>query len=161
MTMLSPESAARFAQDWIDAWNRRDLDAVMSYYSDDTEFSSPFVQQLSAEPSGVLRGKRALRAFWEHALNSDAAIEEARPRPPFRLTLLHVLLGHNSVCLVYEGLRDWIERKPWSSMQWGELRAPSTTTGDRVGHAKRVWSSTGAASRGCGCWYQASNGSQI
>jgi len=40
---MLPADPEQFARSWIDAWNRDDLDAAMSYYSEETEFSSPWV----------------------------------------------------------------------------------------------------------------------
>jgi ketosteroid isomerase-like protein len=56
-------SARLFAQQWVDAWNAHDLDAVLSHFSDDAEFSSPVAAQLLPETSGVLRGKDAIRSY--------------------------------------------------------------------------------------------------
>ena len=39
------EAVRKVAADWCDAWNRRDLDAIMEHYADDVEFSSPTVNQ--------------------------------------------------------------------------------------------------------------------
>lgn len=41
--MISREFAERFAKDWVDAWNRHDLEAVLSHYADDFEMSSPYI----------------------------------------------------------------------------------------------------------------------
>lgn len=37
------ESARKLAEDWVAAWNARDLDAVMSHYSPEVVFESPRV----------------------------------------------------------------------------------------------------------------------
>ena len=49
-----------FAPEWIAAWNSRDLDRVLSHYTDDFEMSSPLIVALMNEPSGVLHGKPAI-----------------------------------------------------------------------------------------------------
>jgi ketosteroid isomerase-like protein len=43
MRDLTPEVARSHAEAWSDARNRRDLDAVMSYYAEDVAFCSPTV----------------------------------------------------------------------------------------------------------------------
>ena len=98
--VVSADRAKVFAQAWIDAWNRRDVDAVMSYYAENTEFSSPFVAELAGEPSCLLRGKLALRSFWEKTL---AMV------PHFQLELLHAFGCVDGICLVYRGLYDLVE----------------------------------------------------
>lgn len=39
--MISPEFAAQFAQEWVVAWNSRDLDRILLHYADDFEMFSP------------------------------------------------------------------------------------------------------------------------
>ena len=56
--------ARRFAQEWVDAWNAHDIDAVLAHFADDAEFSSPVAGQLLPETGGVLRGKAAIRGYW-------------------------------------------------------------------------------------------------
>ena len=43
---VSQARAEAFARDWIDAFNRHDLEAVLSHYADDVEFSSPVVTEI-------------------------------------------------------------------------------------------------------------------
>ena len=93
--MITQEQAERFGRDWIDAFNRHDLDAVLSHYADDVEFSSPSVAELAGEPSGTIRGKVALQSCFAQAV--------AR-YPDLGFELLHVLTGVESVCLVYRSL---------------------------------------------------------
>ena len=37
--MIDLPVAERFAADWIDAWNRHDLDAILAHYADDFDLS--------------------------------------------------------------------------------------------------------------------------
>lgn len=57
-----------FAQEWVDAWNRRDLEALPAHYADDVEFRSPVAARLLGDPSGMVRGKSNLRAYFTKAL---------------------------------------------------------------------------------------------
>src|SRR5258708_3069473 len=52
--MITEEQAAAFGRDWIDAWNRHDLDAILSHYDDAVVFCSPFVAPIAATPSCLL-----------------------------------------------------------------------------------------------------------
>jgi ketosteroid isomerase-like protein len=94
--MISPEFAERFSSDWIDAWNGHDLDAVLSHYSDDFEMSSPYIIQIAGEPSGTLKGKPAVRAYWSAAL---------RKMPDLHFELVETLVGVDSITLYYRGAR--------------------------------------------------------
>lgn len=60
-----------FAQGWIEAWNRRDLESLLSHYAEDVEFRSPLVVRLLGEPftSGTVRGRQNLRDYFAKALS--------------------------------------------------------------------------------------------
>ena len=88
--------AEHFAADWIDSWNAHDLDRVLAHYADDFEMSSPVIIQVAAEPSGTLRGKAAVRAYWTKALELI---------PDLYFELISVLVGVTSITLYYKGAR--------------------------------------------------------
>lgn len=84
---------ATFARSWLDAFNAHDLDRIMSHYAEDVEHSSPTVLRVLGEPSGIVRGRPALRAYFEKALAA------APPDLAFEPLRLHV--GVDGVTLVY------------------------------------------------------------
>lgn len=59
---MTQESMAAFAVAWIDAWNRRDVDAVLSHFVDDAQFVSPIASQFVGRPE--LQNKRELEDYW-------------------------------------------------------------------------------------------------
>jgi ketosteroid isomerase-like protein len=59
---------AAFAERWYEAWNAHDLDAILDFYAEDIEFSSPYIAALGLASDGVVRGKAMLRAYFELAL---------------------------------------------------------------------------------------------
>jgi SnoaL-like protein len=61
-------SSDAFARAWIQAWNSRDLEALLSHYADDIAFSSPLVVKLLGEASGTVHGKKNLREYFVKAL---------------------------------------------------------------------------------------------
>jgi ketosteroid isomerase-like protein len=63
--MTHDEARARGAE-WARAWNARDIDAVLAHFADDVTFMSPVAADVVGTPE--LRGKEALRAYWERAL---------------------------------------------------------------------------------------------
>jgi ketosteroid isomerase-like protein len=95
--MIEPHFAEHFAADWIDAWNTHDLERILAHYSDDFEMSSPIIVEMVGEPSGTLRGKPAVRAYWSRALTLI---------PDLRFELLEILVGANSITLHYLGARN-------------------------------------------------------
>lgn len=60
-----------FARDWIAAWTRSDVEAVLTDYADQTVFVSPLAATVTGKPE--VRGKEALRAYWTKALGSRSS----------------------------------------------------------------------------------------
>jgi ketosteroid isomerase-like protein len=58
-----------FARKYYEAWNARDLEAILALYAEDIEFSSPYIAALGFSPDGVIHGKPMLRAYFERALD--------------------------------------------------------------------------------------------
>lgn len=96
MNMLNKDFADHFAAEWIAAWNAHELPRILSHYADDFEMSSPYIAQLFGEPSGTLKGKAAVGAYWQKALER---------MPTLRFELVDALAGVNSVVLYYRGVR--------------------------------------------------------
>jgi ketosteroid isomerase-like protein len=94
--MISQDFATHFAQEWLDAWNAHDLERILSHYTDDFEMSSPVIVKLMNEPSGTLRGKDAIRAYWTKALAQ---------MPTLHFELINVFVGAASVTLTYRSHR--------------------------------------------------------
>jgi hypothetical protein len=94
---LDATLARRVAEEWLDAWNRHDLDAVLAHYADGIEFTSPFVVELTGRADGTLRGIDELRSYFARALDAF---------PELRFTDLRVALGVWSVTLCYRSVRD-------------------------------------------------------
>ncbi len=66
--MLTEQWAKEFAAHWVDAWTSHDLDAIMSHYEDDVVLVSPVAAKILNDPSGTVRGKPALRAYFKKGL---------------------------------------------------------------------------------------------
>lgn len=93
--MIDRAFADRFAADWFAAWNRHDLDQILSHYADDFEMNSPTIIRIAGEPSGRLKGKAGVRAYWAKALQKF---------PDLRFEPVATLLGVDSVTLCYRGV---------------------------------------------------------
>jgi hypothetical protein len=87
--------ASEFAKEWIDAWNSHDLDRILSHYVDDFEMSSPLIIERKIDPSGVLRGKSAIREYW--AIGLEAV-------PPIKFELIDVHVGVNTIGILYRSI---------------------------------------------------------
>lgn len=91
--MLDTDSARRFADEWVAAWNSHDLDRVLAHYADDFIMSSPFIVAWMKEPTGTLRGKDQIRPYWTHGLAQS---------PLLFFTLERVFVGVRSLTLCYQ-----------------------------------------------------------
>jgi ketosteroid isomerase-like protein len=65
---MTHDEAQRWAEQWIAEWNRHDVEAVLDHFTDDVEFISPVAATVTGDPTGAVRGKDALRAYWTTAL---------------------------------------------------------------------------------------------
>jgi len=106
--MLTKNEMETFASEWIDAWNAHDLQRILSHYSSEIEFSSPFIAKVVAEPSGRLRGKEALQVYWTRALGR---------LPALKFKLISGFFGVDSIVLNYERedgrlASEWFEFGP-------------------------------------------------
>lgn len=57
-----------FVTAWLAAWNTHDIEAVLAHFHDDACFVSPIAKQLIPDSQGSLKGKTAIRAYWQQAL---------------------------------------------------------------------------------------------
>jgi len=93
---MDKEFANKFATQWVAAWNSRDMDKILSHYSDDFEMNSPVIMQITGEESGKLTGKNAVRNYWEKALSLI---------PTLKFEMVHYYIGVNSIVIQYKGHR--------------------------------------------------------
>lgn len=65
---MNEDLARRFAEEWYAAWNAHDLEAIMEHYSEDVVYWSHYAATITGDPSGLLHGKSAVRAYFELGL---------------------------------------------------------------------------------------------
>ncbi|WP_342087559.1 nuclear transport factor 2 family protein [Dyadobacter sp. OTU695] len=92
---LTDELAKSFAEQWIGAWNRHDLTAIMGLYSEEIRFYSPYIIKLEMNAEGVISEKGELEKYFGKALGiyTDLHFE-----------LHEVLTGAGSVILYYKSV---------------------------------------------------------
>ncbi len=61
------EPNAAIGRAWIEAFNARDLDALIALYADDCTHTSPKLRAQRPDSGGAIHGKDALRAWWADA----------------------------------------------------------------------------------------------
>lgn len=52
---------------WLEAFNAKDLDGLLSLYAEDAEHYSPKLKLRQPETQGRVKGKEALRRWWSDA----------------------------------------------------------------------------------------------
>jgi hypothetical protein len=55
---MTDDEAQSWAEQWIEEWNRRDVEAMLAHFADDVEFRSPVAAAVTGDP--VVRGRDAL-----------------------------------------------------------------------------------------------------
>ncbi len=93
--MISMDQAQKFSQEWVDAWNSHDLERILSHYADDFQMTSPFLVTMMNEPTGMLRGKEKVRAYWAQALER---------LPDLHFDLIEVLASVDSITIYYHAV---------------------------------------------------------
>jgi ketosteroid isomerase-like protein len=85
-----------FAEEWIAAWNERDLDRILSHYADEVVFRSPRIGLVTGDATCVVRGIDALRAYWQQAFDRN---------PNLRFELERVYASKDAITIAYRNHR--------------------------------------------------------
>ena len=93
---LPASAIAEFEHEWIEAWNAHDIDRILSHYRDDVRFVSPIAGRFGT-PRGELRGRHALRAYFERGLAAY---------PALHFQPIAALGGVGSIALHYHAIED-------------------------------------------------------
>ncbi len=109
---VTEDEARALAREWIEAWNSHDLARILAHYAEEVVLTSPVAAERLGEPSGTVRGKAALRAYFALGL---------RVFPDLRFELRDVMWGLGSVLLYYRNQRgtmtgEYMELSPQSGL---------------------------------------------
>jgi hypothetical protein len=80
-----------FATRWCALWNARDLDGLLTHFTDDVVFTSPVATRVLGG-DGIVRGKAALRAYWQLGLEKI---------PDLRFEVIDVYGGVDTLVINY------------------------------------------------------------
>lgn len=111
--MIDREWAEAFAREWVAAWNAHDLDRIFSHYADDFEMRSPLIVQRMGVSDGKLKGKQAIRPYWQAGLDA---------RPPLKFELRQVMVGVGAIAILYQSVTrgvDVVERIEFNAQGLG------------------------------------------
>jgi uncharacterized protein (TIGR02246 family) len=84
------------AHEWIAAWNALDLERVLALYAEDCTMTSEVIVRLGVDPSGTVRGKSNLRAYWSKALAG---------LPDLHFDLIDLFVSPDSLIVFYKNER--------------------------------------------------------
>lgn len=90
--MFTEADARRFADEWLQAWNSHDLDAIMSHYAPDVVLTSPAAAKLLNVATGTIHGREALRGYFKQGLEIF---------PNLKFEVLDIMWGISSIILYY------------------------------------------------------------
>jgi ketosteroid isomerase-like protein len=91
-----PSELAALGHAWIEAWNARDLERVLTLYDEAAIMTSDRIPALGFGESGTVHGKDALRAYWGKALGLV---------PNLYFTLIDLFVSPDSVVVFYQNER--------------------------------------------------------
>lgn len=69
MMVCSPETLQNIAFRWIEAFNTKQLDKLLSLYDDEARHFSPKLKIRQPETNGLVIGKQAMHAWWQDAFD--------------------------------------------------------------------------------------------
>ncbi len=91
-----PSTLAALGHTWVEAWNARDLERVLTLYDEDAVMTSDRIPMMGFDASGTVRGKDALRAYWGKALGLI---------PNLHFTVIELFVSPDSLVVFYENER--------------------------------------------------------
>jgi ketosteroid isomerase-like protein len=66
---MKNEDLIKLAHQWMDAFNKKDLEALLALYHDDAQHYSPKLKSRQPETKGLIQHKTNLRNWWQDAFN--------------------------------------------------------------------------------------------
>ena len=91
-----PSTLAALGRTWVEAWNARDLERVLTLYDDAAVMTSDRIPALGFGADGTVRGKDALRAYWSKALGL---------LPELHFSLIDLYVSPDSLVVFYANER--------------------------------------------------------
>ncbi|SNZ02541.1 SnoaL-like domain-containing protein [Persephonella hydrogeniphila] len=86
-----------FVKEWIISWNTREIEKIISHYSDEVEISSPMIKKVGFSENGLLKGKENVKNYWKSALKRF---------PDLYFELIDYTVGENCVTVFYISVAD-------------------------------------------------------
>lgn len=94
---METATAYRFANDWINAWNKHDIAAILAHYDEDIQFYSPLIKLLQFSETGVITGKADLKKYFTVGLSKY---------PDLHFQFHSLFTGVNTVLICYTSVNQ-------------------------------------------------------
>ncbi len=92
---MNPEVLNIIAHQWIDAFNRHDLEGLLTLYDDQAEHYSPKLKMHLPQTNGLIKGKDELRAWWKDSFDRLPSLHyEVIQLTPFENRIFMEYLRH-------------------------------------------------------------------
>jgi len=101
--------AQAYAEQWISDWNRKDVEGVLSHFSESVEFESSRARAVLG--SATVEGKSRLREYWSTAISRIQTI---------RFTLDYLIKDGDRIAIVYIGEIDGKRFRAVEFLTFGE-----------------------------------------
>jgi hypothetical protein len=92
MAAMTEDQIRRFVGAWVEAWNRRDLEAILAHYAGDVVLTSPLVARRFVRDDGTLHGLAELREYLSVGLHAA---------PALHINVRDTLIGVGGATVVY------------------------------------------------------------
>ncbi len=108
---MNRDQVYEFASGWVDAWNRRDVEAVLAHFAEGVQFTSPVAARVVG--SSTVNGREQLRAYWLSALHRIGDLA---------FTLDYALWDEDrkEVAIIYERLVDGSKERACELLRFDE-----------------------------------------
>jgi hypothetical protein len=96
---MTEDEAKKFAEEWINSWNKHDLNSILEHYADELEYFSPVIRLLGFNCTGRITNKTDLEKYFRIGLNTY---------PDLHFHLHNYFAGINTVVLYYTSVNGKI-----------------------------------------------------
>lgn len=103
--------AKKFTKNWICSWNKHDLEEILSHYSEEIIFHSPFISLLKFNDAGIITNKTDLKKYFEIGLKNY---------PDLHFQFHNFFVGINTVVIYYTSVNGHLAAEVFELNELGK-----------------------------------------
>ncbi len=96
---MKENNFSAFVEQWIADWNSRNIDKILSHYSEDIEITTPMINMSGIGKDGKLKGKANVEKYWSEALKKF---------PDLKFEFIDFTVGVDCVTVFYKSVMDMV-----------------------------------------------------